>query len=376
MSDLSTHVKYYPEASDGLPVDTTGAIRPGRMKTEVKWIVIHEAGNSSVNAGCDNHLSYLKNLTISNLSTYNSNIAKGVSGYTGLTYISFNWFVQGRNLTTGELAKCYNLVPDEEIAWCNADGSTPEGGNMKGISIEIADSVSYDYEDGLDQAIKLVAFLMNKHGLGRENILTHQDCYSAKTCPYQLITNGRVDWFKDQCVAELEETYGVKAGTTSSGTTSTTTSTSTSTTTTTTTTTTASTANRYKVGDVVTVNGTIYGSAWKQAGSISVSNKEYTITSVCNLSGVTAPYQLGVIGFTDESNIVSNTTTSDVYEPAVGDSVYVTGTVYGSAWKNAGSIVLNNQKTTITQIYTDKGASANYKVGTMGFTTLDCITKA
>ncbi|MDD3172070.1 MAG: peptidoglycan recognition family protein [Herbinix sp.] len=351
---------YHPALATGLTVDPTGAIRPGTKKTSVRWIIIHEAGNSSVNAGADNHLLYLKNLTASNLATYNMNKRLGKTGnalYDGLKYISFNYFVQGNIKGQSNTGKVYNIIPDEEIAWCNTDGTTPGGGNMCGISIEIADSVSYDMEDGYRRAIELVAYLLNKHGLDRSAIKAHRDFYPVKTCPYQLLTNNRFDWFKDQCIAKYNEVYkgvttpGEKPKEESKDT----------------------PLQTYKVGDEVTITGRIYASAWKAGNSIEVKDKKFKITEIIAYNNPTAPYKLGSVGYVDSATIAGSN--NAIWVPSVGDKVSVTGNVYASAWKAGNYYTVKDKQLAITGIITANNPTAPYRVGAIGYVEKDSLKK-
>lgn len=133
--------------------------RPGE-KHKKKWIVIHETGNPSPNAGALNHAIYLKNLALQNN-----------------TYLSWHYTVDDQ--------KIFQHIPDEEISWNAGDGRKIDGGNMAGISIEICVNSNSDFDQAMKNAAYLTGYLLSKHNLSCSAIKQHYD-FSKKNCPERI----------------------------------------------------------------------------------------------------------------------------------------------------------------------------------------------
>lgn len=87
-------------------------------------------------------------------------------------------------------------IPPTEVAWHATDGRGQ--GNMASIAIEICESG--DQSKAMAHAIKLVAHLMEKHGI--TDIKRHWDFYKAKTCPRIMYDRGTWEtwsWFVAEC---------------------------------------------------------------------------------------------------------------------------------------------------------------------------------
>ena len=133
--------------------------RPGQ-KNKKKWIVIHETGNISPDAGAKNHSQYIKNLARNNQ-----------------TYLSWHYTVDDQEI--------YQHIPDEEISWNAGDGRKKDGGNMAGISIEICVNKNSDFKKACDNAAYLTGYLLLKHNLNISNIKQHYD-FNGKNCPKKI----------------------------------------------------------------------------------------------------------------------------------------------------------------------------------------------
>lgn len=170
----------YPDDVYGVPVYTelmpedlpgrTGVIR------EIKYIVIHETGNTNVGANAQRHSEYL---------------LSGKSGDTSWHY-------------TVDDSQIYHHVPDNEIAFHAGDTHNPDGGNAHGIGIELCVNADGDYEKTLDNGAKLVAYLMKAYDLDIDAVTQHAD-YMEKNCPQQLRDSGRWDEFLGMIETYYEE---------------------------------------------------------------------------------------------------------------------------------------------------------------------------
>ncbi|MED2040637.1 S-layer homology domain-containing protein [Bacillus wiedmannii] len=129
-----------------------------------KYITIHETDNESVGAGAKKHAQYLYNQAV------------------GDTDRSASWHF------TVDDKEIYQHLPLNENGWHAGDGDGP--GNRESIAIEIAVNSDGDYNKALDNAKKLVAYLMKETGVSLNNIVKHQK-WSGKNCPAIMITSGR-----------------------------------------------------------------------------------------------------------------------------------------------------------------------------------------
>lgn len=95
--------------------------------------------------------------------------------------VSFHYAVDDKEI--------YQVVPDNRTAWHCGDGR--ENGNMKSIGVEICYSKSGGdrYDKSESNAVELIAYLLNKHGLGIDRIRKHQD-WSGKYCPHRILDRG------------------------------------------------------------------------------------------------------------------------------------------------------------------------------------------
>lgn len=164
---------------DGVPVyqalvdrDTPG--RPGTEK-KIKYIVIHETGNTGKNAGAASHASYLSD-----------SVRKEAK--------SWHYTVDDHEI--------YQHIPDNEVAFHAGDRLDRDGGNLNGIGIEMCVNPENDYEKTLHHTAALTAHLMKDYHLNIKDVKKHQD-FSGKNCPELLIESGRWEEFLDMVQEEL-----------------------------------------------------------------------------------------------------------------------------------------------------------------------------
>ena len=146
-----------------------------RSTDKIKYIVIHYTGNDGDTD--ENNGKYFKN-----------NIVKA----------SAHYFVDSDSITQS--------VPDNYVAWSvggnkYANCSTTGGGkyygkctNTNSISIEICDDVKngtiYPSNKTIQNVLELVAFLMNKYSIPKENVIRHFDV-TGKLCPSYWINDAK-----------------------------------------------------------------------------------------------------------------------------------------------------------------------------------------
>ena len=135
-----------------------------RSTSTIKYIVIHYTGNDGDTD--ENNGNYFKN-----------NVVEA----------SAHYFVDDDSITRS--------VPDNYVAWhCGAKTyKHKECRNSNSIGIEICDDVKngtiYPSTKTIANTLELVAYLMNKYSIPKENVIRHFDV-TGKHCPAYWIDNG------------------------------------------------------------------------------------------------------------------------------------------------------------------------------------------
>ncbi len=161
----------------GVPVRTLyikegDPARPG-IARKIKYIVLHETGNSAEGADAKRHAMYLR--------------------YNNEEDTSWHYTVDETEI--------YHHIPDGEVAWHASDRLKNPGGNRNGIGIELCVNRDGDFEATFDNAARLVAVLLDAYGLDSSAIRQHAD-FTNKNCPETIRDTGRMEEFR-----ELVEQY-------------------------------------------------------------------------------------------------------------------------------------------------------------------------
>jgi len=138
--------------------------RPG-LQNPMKFITIHNTGNSSKGSNARAHASYLKGDTAASLP------------------VSWHYTVDD--------AGAYQHLPDNETAFHAGDGNGP--GNRQSIGIEICQNSDGNLLLATENAARLCATLCKKHNIAIKNIVQH-NFWSGKNCPEQLRANRPYSW--------------------------------------------------------------------------------------------------------------------------------------------------------------------------------------
>ena len=134
--------------------------RPGTIKTQTKWIVIHDTANTNEGADAEMHTRYIRS-------------KPGVS-----------WHYSVDDEET------YQHIPNEEVAY---HAGAKEGNNY-GIGIETCLNYGIDYNVVMRKTAKLTAELLVEFDLGIYNVRQH-NYYSGKDCPHVMRSANRWDEF-------------------------------------------------------------------------------------------------------------------------------------------------------------------------------------
>ncbi|MCL1880655.1 MAG: N-acetylmuramoyl-L-alanine amidase [Oscillospiraceae bacterium] len=151
--------------------------RPAKANP-MKFITIHETGNTSRGANAKAHASYLR-----------GDAAAGIP-------ISWHYTVDD-----GEIRQ---HLPENETAFHAGDGANGVG-NSQSIGIEICVNSDGDFAKAVNQTIALVADICYRRNIAPENIAQHNR-WNGKNCPQNLRAGRPFSWneFVNRIRAVLE----------------------------------------------------------------------------------------------------------------------------------------------------------------------------
>lgn len=141
-----------------------------RYGKEIKYIVVHDTGNTNKGAGANNHYLY-----------FNS----------GIRNASAHYFIDDKEII--------QTVEDSNASWHCGDGKGLYGiTNSNSIGVEICINEDSDFEVALLKTIELIKYLMEKHKIHKDNVVRHYDA-SRKICPKTMSDIGWKKWTKFWC---------------------------------------------------------------------------------------------------------------------------------------------------------------------------------
>lgn len=150
--DVPVHTNYI---SKSLPC------RPGELR-KIKYIVIHETGNTAKGSTAKGHSDYLKGGGAGNVS----------------------WHY------TVDDSEIYHHIPDNEVAWHAGERT----GNTYGVGIELCVNSDGDFNKTFENGAKLTAYLLETYDLEIEDVKQHFD-FNGKNCPQTIRETGRWEEF-------------------------------------------------------------------------------------------------------------------------------------------------------------------------------------
>jgi len=163
----------------------------GRCGQSIKYLVIHDTGNTGKGSGALNHFNYFNG---------------------GDRQASAHYFVDDSNIM--------QLVEDQNTSWHCGDGGGKYGiTNNNSIGIEVCVNSDGNYDKAVSHTIELTKHLMQKYNVGIDNVVRHYDA-SRKGCPNSMSTNNwaKWNWFKSQLVTttttipDIKNIWVVQAG--------------------------------------------------------------------------------------------------------------------------------------------------------------------
>ena len=138
----------------------------GRYGAEIKYIIVHDTGNTNKGANALAHYNY-----------FNS----------GHRNASAHYFVDSEQVV--------QTVEDFHSSWHCGDGKGKYGiWNSNSIGIEICINSDGSFENTLVNTHNLILYLMDKHKICKKNVLRHYDA-SGKICPRSLSPDNWNGWF-------------------------------------------------------------------------------------------------------------------------------------------------------------------------------------
>lgn len=138
-----------------------------RKKTPIKYLVIHDTGNSNKGAGALNHRNYVENNK------------RGASAH---------YFVDDKVIV--------QFVGDSLSAGSVGDGKGKYGiTNANSLSIEMCINSDADYAKTYKNTVELTKNLMKKFNIPIDRVVRHYDA-SRKSCPNHMRQNNWSKWWK------------------------------------------------------------------------------------------------------------------------------------------------------------------------------------
>lgn len=165
-------------------ISSDSMARPGTSRS-VHYIVIHETDNTGANATARAHNEYI-----------HENCWKEKK--------SWHYTVDDTEI--------WHHLPDNETAYHAGDNIRKEGGNRNGIGIELCVNQGGNFDQTMENAAQLTAYLLLKYQLGFDAVKKHQD-FSGKICPSTLISQNRWNEFLEM----VKNAYEEQAASSSSG---------------------------------------------------------------------------------------------------------------------------------------------------------------
>lgn len=138
-----------------------------RTEGKIKYIVIHDTGNTDKGAGADNHFLFF-------------NAADRQS--------SAHYFVDDKQIL--------RVIKDSDKSWHCGDGRGVNGiTNENSIGIEMCVNRDGDFRKTYKSTLELTKYLMDKYNIPLENVARHYDA-SRKKCPHIFSENNWKKWYK------------------------------------------------------------------------------------------------------------------------------------------------------------------------------------
>ena len=138
-----------------------------RKGTPIKYIVIHDTGNTSKGADANAHF------------TLHNRENRGASAH---------YFVDDKQIL--------RIIKDEDKSWHCGDGKGRYGiTNENSIGVEMCINADGDVNKTYDNTLFLVNYLMRKYSIPINKVVRHYDA-SRKTCPNTWSNNNWDDWNK------------------------------------------------------------------------------------------------------------------------------------------------------------------------------------
>lgn len=138
-----------------------------RNGTSIKYIVIHDTGNTGVGANANSHYNYFN---------------------TGDRQASAHYFVDDSQIL--------RVVRDSNKSWHCGDGHGKYGiTNENSIGIEMCINSDGDFNKTYEKTIELTRYLMEQYKISIDNVVRHYDA-SRKMCPNIFSPNNWSKWDK------------------------------------------------------------------------------------------------------------------------------------------------------------------------------------
>ena len=149
-----------------------------RNNTPIKYIVVHDTGNTGKGADTNAHYNY-----------FNSADRQA----------SAHYFIDDKQIL--------RIIKDSDKSWHCGDGKGKYNiTNENSIGIEMCINSDGDFEKTKENTLELIKYLVEQYNIDFKNIVRHYDA-SRKICPYSMSKNNWEEWnkFKEQINFYIEK---------------------------------------------------------------------------------------------------------------------------------------------------------------------------
>ena len=138
-----------------------------RNNTPIKYIVVHDTGNTGKGADTNAHYNY-----------FNSADRQA----------SAHYFIDDKQIL--------RIIKDSDKSWHCGDGKGKYNiTNENSIGIEMCINSDGDFEKTKENTLELIKYLVERYNIDFKNIVRHYDA-SRKICPYSMSKNNWEEWNK------------------------------------------------------------------------------------------------------------------------------------------------------------------------------------
>ncbi|ERT60645.1 N-acetylmuramoyl-L-alanine amidase family protein [Peptoniphilus sp. BV3C26] len=166
------------------PISNQKQIGKRRKLSDIKYLVIHDTGNTSKGADAEAHFKYLQ---------------------TAIRYGSAHYYLDDREIiqTIGDSLVAWSI--GDKWGYSNNPNRTKDALNSNSISVELCINADIDKAKAYKNLVELTKNLMKKFNISQDKVIRHFDA-TGKICPGSWSKNNWAKWwqFKEDIKKPIE----------------------------------------------------------------------------------------------------------------------------------------------------------------------------